>query len=307
MSKILVSGLVNIETTLKVDGFPIEYSPVEYSFFGIKSLVSGVATNITKALSTLNEEVRIASLIAEDENGDRVLHKFKKQGLDTKYIRRDLKSTPQSIVLYDPTGKRKIYCDLKDIQDKRYDKELLEEALEDCSIVIACNINFSRPLLEVAKKKGKLIATDVHVLSNIEDEYNRDFMENADILFLSDEQIPCEDKKFIMQLKDKFNAKIIVMGKGKNGAMMYVREEDKLYRIDAVDTRKVVNTVGAGDALFSSFIHYYTKGNTPIEALKRAEIFASYKIGEDGAANGFTTEENIEKLYKELTFNIQID
>ena len=152
-----------------------------------------------------------------------------------------------------------------------------------------------------------MIATDVHVLSNIEDEYNRDFMENADILFLSDEQIPCEDKKFIMQLKDKFNAKIIVMGKGKNGAMMYVREEDKLYRIDAVDTRKVVNTVGAGDALFSSFIHYYTKGNTPIEALKRAEIFASYKIGEDGAANGFTTEDNIEKLYKELTFNIQID
>ena len=68
-----------------------------------------------------------------------------------------------------------------------------------------------------------------------------------------------------------------------------------------------VNTVGAGDALFSSFIHYYTKGNTPIEALKRAEIFASYKIGEDGAANGFTTEENIEKLYKELIFNIHID
>ncbi|MBP3915022.1 carbohydrate kinase family protein [Clostridium sp.] len=307
MNKILVSGLINIETTLKVKGFPIEYFPIDYPFFGINSSVSGVGVNIPKALSTLNEEVKVVSLIARDDDGERVINTFKKEGWSTEYISTDLKSTPQSIVLYDPTGKRSIYCDLKDIQDKTLDEEVLEKAVEDCSVVIACNINFSRPLLKVAKKKGVLIATDVHVLSNIEDEYNRDFMENADILFLSDEQIPCESKKFITQLKNKFNAKIIVMGQGKKGAMMYVREEDKLYTIDAVDTREVVNTVGAGDALFSSFIHYYIKGNSPIEALKRAEVFASYKIGEDGAANGFTTEENIEKMYRELRFNIEIE
>jgi ribokinase len=34
MNNILVCGLTNIETMLKVNNFPIEYSPIEYNFFG---------------------------------------------------------------------------------------------------------------------------------------------------------------------------------------------------------------------------------------------------------------------------------
>ncbi len=42
MAKVLVSGLINIETTLKIDRFPFEYAPVRYPFFGVNSTVSGV-------------------------------------------------------------------------------------------------------------------------------------------------------------------------------------------------------------------------------------------------------------------------
>ena len=34
---ILVSGLLNIETTVSVRGFPIEYYPIDYPFFGVAS------------------------------------------------------------------------------------------------------------------------------------------------------------------------------------------------------------------------------------------------------------------------------
>jgi ribokinase len=47
--------------------------------------------------------------------------------------------------------------------------------------------NFCRPLLERAKKYKKDIATDIHVISDIKDEYNKDFMQAANILFMSDE------------------------------------------------------------------------------------------------------------------------
>ena len=60
----------------------------------------------------------------------------------------------------------------------------------------------------------------------------------------------------------------------------------------------VVNTVGAGDALCSSFVHYYAKGLKADEALMRAQIFASYKIGFDGASVGFATEEKVEELWE---------
>ena len=53
MKKILVSGLINTETTVKIKQFPIEYFPIDYSFFGVNTRVSGVAYNLAKALKTV--------------------------------------------------------------------------------------------------------------------------------------------------------------------------------------------------------------------------------------------------------------
>ena len=41
MSKILISGLVNVETTVPVRKFPVDYYPIDYPFFGINTAVSG--------------------------------------------------------------------------------------------------------------------------------------------------------------------------------------------------------------------------------------------------------------------------
>ena len=48
--RVLVSGLINLETTLRVNGFPIDYNPVNYPFLGVQSRVSGVGYNLAKAL-----------------------------------------------------------------------------------------------------------------------------------------------------------------------------------------------------------------------------------------------------------------
>lgn len=39
---ILVAGLIDTETTLRVEGFPIPYFPVRYPFFGVNSSVSTI-------------------------------------------------------------------------------------------------------------------------------------------------------------------------------------------------------------------------------------------------------------------------
>lgn len=164
-------------------------------------------------------------------------------------------------------------------------------------MIVACNINFNRSLLEYAKGKNKLIASDVHVLSDITDDYNKDFMKYSDILFLSDEQIPCKPEQFLVKIKNTYECKIIVMGQGNKGALLYDREQDRIYDFSAVTVGKVVNTVGAGDALFASFLSYYGKGFDAIQSLKHAQIFASNKIGFNGAATGFISEAEVEELY----------
>lgn len=298
MKKILVSGLINTETTVKVKSFPIEYFPIDYPFFGVNTRVSGVAYNLAKALKSLGDDVSLVTMTGDDFSAEYIKTEVEKAGVDTKHISNMLKETPNSVVLYDNEGKRQIYCDLKDIQDIKYDFE--ETLYNHSDVVIACNTNFNRELLKKAKAAGKMIATDVHVLGDIDDEYNQDFMKYANILFLSDENIKADYKKFILSIEEKFGNDIIVLGMGKKGALMYVKDENKFYELPAVDVKEVVNTVGAGDALFSSFIHFYAKGLKPIECLKRAEVFAAYKIGFDGASVGFTDEETVEKLVKEL-------
>jgi ribokinase len=56
----------------------------------------------------------------------------------------------------------------------------------------------------------------------------------------------------------------------------------------------VVNTIGAGDALFSSFLDGFLRTKDPYQALRRAMVFASYKIGEKGAAEGFLSRTELD-------------
>ena len=295
MSHILISGLVNTETTVRIREFPIPYYPIDYPFFGIGTAVSGVAYNLAKALGTLGNQVTLCSMTGDDLPGQTVRRELEAIGVDTCHIKTVLQETPASVVLYDGEGKRQIYCDLKDIQETSYG--FTQDICRDVDLVAACNINFNRPLLHAAKAAGKVVATDVHVLRDLYDGYNREFMDAADILFLSDEGIGDDYRGFIMELGDLYHNQIIVLGRGGKGAALYLPQAGQFHELPAVQVGPVVNTVGAGDALFSSFIHGYARGLPPLEALHRAQLFASAKIGYSGASKGFITEAELESLY----------
>ena len=190
MNKILVSGLINLETTLRIDNFPLDYFPVRYLFFGVRTTVSGVGYNVARALTILGNTVNLMSLIGQDPASQLVRYAIKEDNLAGTYILPQLNQTPQSVILYDQDGRRQIIVDLKDIQEQAYPVGLFESALLGCSLAVLCNINFSRPFLRRSKQKGIWVATDVHATDNLADAYNQEFMEAADILFVSDERLP---------------------------------------------------------------------------------------------------------------------
>ena len=294
MKNILISGLVNTETTCRVRQFPIDYYPIDYPFFGVNTAVSGVAYNLAKAMTTLGDRVKLLSMTGDDFAARYIREELTALGIDPAPIKPCLSQTPSSVVLYDETGRRQIYCDLKDIQEAAYG--FAQEDVASVDIVAACNINFNRPLLKLAKEMGKTIATDVHVLRDIHDDYNRDFMEAADILFLSDEGAGEDHYGFIWALEEAYRTPIIVMGRGAKGALMYLREEARFVELPAAHVGEVVNTVGAGDALFSAFLHFYAKVLHPVECLHRAQVFAAAKIRVSGASRGFVTEAEVEEM-----------
>lgn len=149
----------------------------------------------------------------------------------------------------------------------------------------------------MAKSNNKIIATDVQVLGDVYDTYNSDYMKYANILFLSDENIHESVEEFVRSIIKEYDNDIIVVGLGDKGALLYVKKDNCIRRFPAVKTREVVNTIGAGDSLFSCFVHFYAKTSNPYEAIRKAIVFASYKIGVASAAEGFMTEEELERLY----------
>ena len=121
MANILVSGLINTETTVRVRQFPVNYYPIDYPFFGVNTAVSGVAYNISRALKTLGDDVTLFTMTGRDFPAEYIRSELRAAGIGTDWVRPKLKQTPNSVVLYDGEGKRQIYCDLKDIQETPYD------------------------------------------------------------------------------------------------------------------------------------------------------------------------------------------
>ena len=101
MKRVLVSGLVNTETTVRVRKFPIDYYPIDYPFFGVDTAVSGVACNIALALGTLEDDVTLASMTGRDFPAEYIRHELEAAGLSTGHILPSLSQTPSSVVLYD--------------------------------------------------------------------------------------------------------------------------------------------------------------------------------------------------------------
>lgn len=291
---ILVSGLVNIETSVPVRGFPVNYYPIDYLFGGISSTVSGVGFNIARALTALGDEVDMVSLIGDDFYGDFALKKLKDCGINTRLVRKQLDLTCHSVVLYDKDGNNQIYCDLKNVQNQPYVQNA-DKALMRSEMAVLCNINFSRSLLLRAKQLNIPIATDCHVLNDVHDSFNVEFMRYADILFLSNSAIQGNEYSFIRQLADTYSSSIIVIGMGKEGAMLYRRDSDTIRHYSVPVSRSFANTSGAGDALFSCFIHYYAKEKNPEKAIEYAQMFASAKLDSMSVDNGFPSEVELEK------------
>ncbi len=297
---ILVSGLINLETTVRVEGFPLEYNPVNFPFGGVQSRVSGVGYNLSLALTRLGDAVRFLSLIGTDQAGRLVRDALADDGIPGEDVLALLPQTAHSAILYDETGRRQIHVDLKDIQTRIYPPERAAAALAECDLAVLCNINFSRPLLGMAKQAGRRIATDVHTISSLDDPYNMDFLSAADVLFMSDERLPLPPEEWMQALWGRYSAPVVVIGLGSRGALLGLRPEKSIELIPAVQTRPVVNSIGAGDALFSAFLHCFTATGDARGALRQAVVFASHKIGTASAADGFLDAEELENLYRKV-------
>ena len=296
MARIIVAGLINVETTLRIDEFPLHYQPQNFPFFGIRATVSGVGYNVARALTTLGHEVALLSLIGDDLTASVVRTTLAGAGIGTDDVLPVMAQTPQSVILFDRSGRREVFTDLKDIQERAFPVARFEQLAAVSDLCVLCNINFARGLLPVARRLGKPVATDVHTIANVDDDFNCDFMAAADILFCSDERLPEGPDAWVESVSRRYDPAVQVVGLGAAGALLAARGQLPQF-VPAVATRPVVNTIGAGDSLFSAFLHSWLQsGGDALRSLRMATIFAAWKVGGNGGADGFLTAAELQRL-----------
>ena len=299
MSKFMVAGFVQMETIIKVEALPVPYKQFESIPDLVNSGIGGAGFNEAMALKWLGNEVDFMSMVARNMSRRQIEAYLKTfdVNLKTDYVLPMLDGMPTSVILYSK-GKKQTFEDVKDIRHVEYDYDLLESRIQDKDMILMSNCNFCRPIIGLAKKYQKPLAVNVRSMRAEKIANKEDFLAAADILYISDDDLESDHYDCIKECREKYDPEIVIMGIGDKGVILYTKEDNSVIEYRPVKTNEIVNTIGAGNALFSSFMHYYVKTKNAKEAIKNALLFASYKIGFVGTSNGFMTEEQIEQWKK---------
>ncbi len=304
MSRFLVAGVTQIETIVRVDKIPVNYAPITSVYDSIFTATGGDAYNESLALKWLGDEVCFMSIVGRNHDLGMINPPDRKITLSTEYIIPQMKETPTEVVLYDKERKQQIFEDLKDLRDNVYDMSMVAPIAESCDMMVLANANFCRPFAKAAAEHHKPIAVNIRNYNPEKEKYNTDFLEPAKVLYFSDDTLSEDPYAFIDRMSGTYGTDIIILGQGSEGLILFDKSKDLRVHYKTVKTNEVVNTIGAGNALFACFLHYYMETGDSVNAIKNALLFVSYKIGYMGTSNGFMTTDQLEQ-WRNLIWGIK--
>ena len=304
MSRFLVAGVTQIETIVRVDKIPVSYAPVTSVNDSIYTAVGGDAYNESLALKWLGDEVSFMSIVGRNQDLSVINPPDRKITLSTEYIIPQMNETPTEVVLYDNQRKQQIFEDIKDLRENVYDMSMVPPIAMASDMMVLANANFCRPFAKLAKEYSKPIAVNIRYYRPEKEKYNTDFLEPAKVLYFSDDTLTEDPYDFIKRISDTYGTEIIILGQGSEGLILFDRTQDLRVHYNTVKTNDVVNTIGAGNALFACFLHFYMETGDSVNAIKNALLFASYKIGYMGTSNGFMTPDQLNQ-WRNLIWGIK--
>jgi sugar/nucleoside kinase (ribokinase family) len=303
MAVVVVAGVVNVQQTVLVEGFPLPYTSVRHVRDALRLEVAGVGANVARGLATLGDaasgdatsrdaasgdaasgdEVRLATFLGDEPAGRLARDTLAREGLAGPGILRG-DATAQSAVLVDSDGRRQIITDLKGLPEARYPAEVFRSLLDGAALASISTIGFARDLLPVAAAADVPIAVDLQATSGLDDAYATDWIDHASIVFCSAERLATSPEAFAVDVLARGRARIVVVSLGADGCLLAVAGGSPPRRIAARAPFGVVDTTGAGDALFAGFLHTWLRTGDPDRAIATAVLAAGWAVGFPGTS-----------------------
>lgn len=276
-NRIAVVGVSSLYLTMPVDQFPVPYQPKRkppWMHVG----VGGVGAHVARILRSLGDEVNLCTVVGADAAGAAIRSELRRHGLDGPGVVTGPGSS-LGVVLVDADGRRAGHPYLDAVDAVDYPPDAFDAAVTGADLAVVTNTRFARTLLPRAVRRNVPVAVDVHLIADLEDPYDRPWLETADVLFCSHESLPCPPDRWIARVFARYpGCELVAVGCGPGGCVLGTRD-GWLLRAAAVTPRGVVNTAGAGDSLFASFLHAWLAEGNAADALAQAVVYAGWKIG----------------------------
>lgn len=296
-----------------------------------KTAVGGGGLNAAANFAHLGCKTAAIFKIGEDFQGKNILEKVEEANVDTSLvIKSKTENSGSSVILLSFEGNRTVLAyrgangtlkeneiDFEAIKGAKWlyiaplngqsgavlDK--LAHFAEEHNVNVAINPG-SSSLKKGLKYFEKILATAEVVVMNKEEASlvtKIDVRPDTKDERFSDDIIHTDVKAMLDKLKST-DAKVVIITDGKNG--VYAYDGAKYYKCPEFPA-KVVSTLGAGDALSSTFTAALVYTNWDIaKSLMMASVNASSVVSNFGAQEGFLTVEEIEKKLKESpAFRVQ--
>lgn len=288
--RVVVVGIANQQTALPVDAFPVEYSPTRYLTGQIRHTVGGVGFNVARTLATFGHAVALAAPLGEDYPAAMIDAEAYRYGVTTHLCLRELRRTSRSVVLWNSDGRRQAYVDLTDASNFLFQPEQLAPDLFRAKLVVLGNLNMTRPLIEPLVANGSRIAVDLQDVQGPDNPWDQDFL-RARYLNMSNVHVRGREVEVLKALREKSSAKVLVMTMDAEGALVLERNAPEPVHVPAPRV-PVLNSVGAGDTFFATFMHHLLKSKLPaVEAARLACAAGARMVATDLVAATLDPEE----------------
>jgi acarbose 7IV-phosphotransferase len=275
---IVVVGNAGIDTNVYLPGKDIIFSN-EANFTENIDYVGQAGGYSARGFAQLGYKTAYLGFLGNDFWGDFVKSEFTKDGIEINGIFEDPWGTARSINLMYADGRRKNFYDGKSHMVSMPDLSICDSILSRCKLAHFNIPNWARHLLPLAKKHNITISCDIQDVINLNDHYRQDFIEQADILFLSAvnlQDIPGLIKQLIRQKSER----IVIVGMGAEGCAAGSADGIHFFPAIQLPGIPVIDTNGAGDGLAVGFLSsYILDGYNFFDSIFRAQIVARFTCG----------------------------
>ena len=288
----LVIGVSSYDTLIYLDDFTKKISD-DMSLWAkdIFKTIGGTGAGKAMALDALGENTLLVTELGQDKQRNLILDYYKKQtSIKYKVLDAD-KTTTHTNLMYGEGKRISIFTSAsKHVSfDSKIEKDIKN------SDVVFLNINdYCRQYIPFIHEYKPLVVVDIHDY-NVGNPYHKEFIDVADILFVSGVHIENE-RGFLMD--HIVGKKMVIITKGKKGSIC-IDENRTIYQQKAYQGFSYVDANGAGDTFSVAFISRYLKTIDIQDALKFASIAGAMACSSPLLYNPKASYKQIDSFMKE--------